>query len=564
MINTSMLAPQYTDYSSHFAGFGGIGSAKPASGGADYNDVITKHLGNNAKPTISDIKWAMHRFPELKYYIGALATFTAFTNQYPWVNKNVLGPGGISVLVSPRLNQNDLLIDVVNAAFQAVKESGLNEESLKRVSKLVEESIDPSTLDDQVQGDLVVIKELAHKLLKFNNIYSQLYKAATSIITYSSCVVDYSDNYSTITFYSLDDLEFQHSGQAINSTNKSEWIVKKTKLSLSPRAQVITDDEMTEYSPIGRVVNYLKIIDTLEISISVERLAKSNSFVVWKVGVDGMPGELVTPWLDVYKERVMNRLKAGTNNGNVVQAAMSKSLTASHVFVPNFKESPTSLEKIDLQYRPLLDDLKYWWSKTFMAIGIPPYYSSLSEGQNISKDITSFHEGLMGSRVRMYQSLLEKTLTYWIGKFVSTVMGEDLINKYDTLVNLPTYVSGGEEGRSEYMRRVNQFASAYSTLSVSGLPISPDFAVKLMFPNADPTEVVDWRVRNLMNPQASGSTELPPGTSPAEEEAYVDSVLDTMTRGVVNEGAGGKAARETSEEFLKRKSEQDAYEGYEE
>ncbi len=531
------MSPHFTDFSSQVAPtYKNL--SRPSVGDSGLTDLVTKQLGGaQAKASIPDIKWALKRFPELKYNISALATFTSFTNQYPWVGKNVYGPGGISITTTPRLNQDEALIEIVNNAFHAVKEaSSLTPASLDRFNELVQESVEPSAMSEQVKSDTLLIKELSQKLLSHNDIYTQLYHAAVSIVTYSACVVDYSEDYSTIFFYSIDDLSMdEEKGIDLQSADKDSskvWKVKKTGEPLSERAQVITDEDTVDSSPVGRIVHYLKIIDVLETSLSVERLAKSNSFVVWKIGVDGIPGELVTPWLDVYKERVMTRLKAGTDNANIVQASMSKSLTASHIFVPNYKDTPTEVEKVNLEYRPLLDDLEYWWAKVFMALGIPPYYSAISETQNISKDITAFHESLMGSKVRMYQALLEKTLVYWVVQFNSRVLTKAVMDKYTVQVFLPTYVSGGEEGRSEYMRRVNQFASAFSTLSVSGLPITPQFAVKLMFPNSDPQEVVDWQVRKLMNPETTdpyGAAEAP---SPVEEEQYVDNVLDAMSRGV--------------------------------
>ena len=518
----------------------GMNPGRPSFGNTGVTDLVSKELaGPTVRSTILQIKWGLRRFPELKYHIGALATFTSFTNQYPWVNKNVYGPGGISVTAKPRLNQDEALIQIVNDAFKAVKEAGLTGEPLDRMTDIVSTNTEPEALDRQVQADTIVIKELDHKLLSHNDIYPQLYHAAASIVTYSACVVDYSEDYSVIQFYSIDEVEQLGKEQEALPPSagglvdaEAKWQVVKTGKLLSKRAQVVTDDDVIENSPIGRIIHYLKIIDLLETALSVERIAKSNSFVVWKVGVDSLPGELVTPWLDVYKEKVMTRLKAGTEGSNMVQASMSKSLTASHIFVPNYKDSPTEVETINLEYRPLLNDLEYWWGKVYMAMGIPPYYASTSTQINISKDISGFHEGLLGSRVRMYQALLEKVLGFWVKKFIEVTMGVDTANKYTIQLFLPTFVSGGEEGRSEYMRRVNQFASAYSTLSVSGMPISPDFAVKLMFPNADPQEVVDWQTRKLMNPDSSSPYELTPDASPTEEEQYVDGVLDAMSRGV--------------------------------
>jgi hypothetical protein len=530
--------------------------AKPSFSDTGYTDMVLSFLGGDGdhkrKGDIKNIKWALHRFPELKYHISAIATFTSFTNQYPWVGKDVYGPGGITVKASPKLNQDEALVEIVNQAFKVVKEAGLKGEYLDKFTSVVKEAAEPVAINDTINSDILVIKEIAHKLLSYNDIYLQLYKAAESLIIYSACVVDFSEDYSVITFYSIDELERIDSSGKVTpnsvteiSSSKAEgvqWRLAKDKsIILSDRAKIITDEDSIDNSPVGRIVHYLRIIDILETALSVERLAKSNSFIVWKVGVDGLPGELVTPWLDVYKERVMTRLKAGTDNNNIVQATMSKSLTASHIFVPNYSESPTTVEKLGLDYRPLLTDLEYWWAKVFMALGIPPYYSMIStQSNNINGDVTAFHEGLLGARVRMYQALLEKVLIFWVRKFLSNALDSGITEKYKILVLLPTYVSGGEESRSEYMRRVNQFASAFSTLSVSGLPISPDFAVNLMFPNSDPHEVVDWHTRSMMNPDSYNPYSpnmATPETGPVENggspDQYIDDMLNTMESGIM-------------------------------
>jgi len=535
--------------------------AKPSFADSGMSELVQNFLSGSttARADIKNIQWALHRFPELKYHISAIATFTSFTNQYPWVGKDVFGPGGISVTATPKLNQDEALIDIVNQAFKAVQESGLKGEYLEKFTDVVKEAAEPANMTSTIQSDVLVIKELSHKLLSYNNIYLQLYKAAKSLIIYSACVADFSEDFSVITFYSIDELEevkedsdVPDSVRTVTPPDKvQKWRLKKDKTKiLSERAKVVTDDDV-DNSPVARIVHYLRIIDILETSLSVERLAKSNSFIVWKVGVDGLPGELVTPWLDVYKERVMTRLKAGTDNNNIVQATMSKSLTASHIFVPSYSDSPTTVEKMNLEYRPLLDDLEYWWAKVFMALGIPPYYSMIgSQNNNISGDVTAFHEGLLGSRVRMYQALLEKVLIYWIRNFLTGVLTDSVISKYKIMVLLPTYVSGGEEARSEYMRRVNQFASAFSTLSVSGLPISPEFAVRLMFPNSDPHEVVDWNTRKIMNPDTISpydeivdDTMVPPEQGGGDQ--YIDDMLNIMESGVVTGEAGQMNPAET-------------------
>lgn len=519
----SMLVGGFSDLTPSF-GYGLSGNGASA-GNPGFVEMIGDQLSGSSGVSVGSIKTCLRRFPELKYHIAALATFVAYTNQFPWVNKDVAGPGGIAVKISQRLNDDEELIDLVEKALAVVREG-----------------VDPTELaagpkpginrNSNLRRDAELIRNLSKRLLDINDIYAQLYKAAQGLIQFSHCVVDYNESYSRITFYGLDELE-KHVDQ---KTQKEVWIVKSTKKPLSDRFRMVTDGEELRDSPMGRVTHYLRVLETLETAMPVERLSKTNSFVVWKVGIDGLPGDAVPRWLDTYRDRVMNRFQAGVQNNNIVQASLSKSLTSSHIFIPNYKDSPTDVTSLNVDYRPLLTDLMYWWSKVFMSLGIPPYYALSGEnGGSLqpSGDVASFHETLLGSRIRMYQGILEKELRYWLHQFITMNLAEFDIQRYDLSVSLPRYVAGGEESRSEYMRRINQFASAYSTLSVSGMPLNPKFAVQLMFPNADPEEVVDWEARKIMNPETTdpyddGLYE----TDDATDEADIKNTMDLMSKGV--------------------------------
>ena len=497
------------------------------------DNMIGKVIGRLETPapaSIESIQKILRRFPELQYHLGALATFVSHTTQYPWVSKRVCGPGGISVTVEPRLNHSDKLTAVVSQTLERVLEANSSVVDAPVMSDMVELIGEPPADNDRyIRDDTLVCKELVAVLLENNAIYTQLRRAALSLIKYNAVVLDFTDDWSTMKVYPLDEIKkVTATGHDVRD-EATTWVEKKTDQPLSERAYVVMEGNGPADSAMGLAVHYLEVIDALEASMSIERIVKSNSFVVWKVGVDGLPGEVVNPWLNVYRDRVMSRLRAGTDSSNMSDAAMSRSLTASHIFVPNFKESPTEVSTVNTNYRPLLTDLEYWWGKAFMTLGIPPYYASVlsMSGNNISGDITAFHEAVLGSRVRVYQDLLEGVLNRWCNKFVRSNIPM-LYERYKITLGLPTYVSGGEEGRSEYMRRVNQFASAYSTLSVSGVPLDPRFSVSLMFPNADPDEVIDWTTRKVMNPEASGR--FSPDLSPPDD---IDALLDLMDRGVV-------------------------------
>lgn len=526
------------------AGTGSFRAANPTVGFSSFGENIGTMLSNAAQKDVKvkDINWAVSRFPELSYHLGAISDFVAYAGTTPWANRDALGPAGISMIFSRRDQSGLAAGNVLTNALVKLKESGgdLGTFTAFLKDKISESGGEDSQID---QAENQFLRTVCKELVDSNGTLMKVYKMAFSLLMYSMAVQEFSEDYSTMDIYSPDEIETEKKGdeeiknwrmtaRRMNEDSKSStYKIRKTGQPLSERARalVVNDGDLNK-SVVGKVVHYLKILDLIETAMSVERVTKSLSFLVWKVGVDGMPGEQVTDYLGAYRGIVMNRLKAGMKEGDVVSSEITKSLSATHIFVPNYKESPTSVDSIKLEFKPLMEDINYWWQKTFMAMGIPPYYNDVGKLQGAAGGVTDFHENVFGANVRFYQSICEIGLKEWVMKFLNANIRKDLIDKYNLGIHLPIFVSAGEESRGEYMRRVNQFASAFSTLSVAGMPIKPSFAVKLLFPNTDVSEVIDWKVREL---SMGHSTEQgnPNGPQDAYDPAVVDSLIGNMVSG---------------------------------
>lgn len=539
-------------------GFGGGAMPHPTVGNQNFGEVVGGLLqtGNQNPVKLKDIKWALDRFPELTYHLSAIATFTSFANTMPWANRRAMGPAGINVTFTPKKTSSQLAAQVVSNALTKLTDSGISAEEITAVVPHLEQISEAAAAPDYTDKDLQqisIMKEICGELIEANKVQQKCYKATLSLLMYSICVFDYSEEYSTIEIYSPDELVLEK-----QDDSRTDWKgtgigkadvkikVAATGEELSERAGtiVIGNGNLRE-SVVGKVIHYLRIVDLIETAMSVERVTKSISFLVWMVGVDGMPGEQVSDYLGAYRGIVMSRLKAGMRDNNIISAEVSKTLTATHLFVPTYKDSPTDVKNFNLQYRPMMDDLNYWWQKIFMSMGIPPYYSDIEKLQGSSGSVTHFHESVFGANVRAYQDTLSSTLQDWVKMFLGGVIGKDVLDSFTTALTLPVFVSSGEEARSEYMARMNQFASAYSTLSVSGFPIRPDFATQLLFPNIDPNDVVDYKVRNL------GLGNTPEQTGQGDLEEYDDSVADSLIGNMV---AGQLQAPPGDEESNRRLS----------
>jgi len=528
--------------------------ANPAVGFGSFGETIGTMLSNAAQKDVKvkDINWAVSRFPELSYHLGAISDFVAYAGTTPWANRDALGPAGISILFT-RKDQSGLAAgSVLTSALTKLKENGGD---LGTFTAFLKNRISESGGDEPPinQAEVQFLRAVCKELIDGNGTLMKVYKMAFSLLMYSMAVQEFSADYSVMDIYSPDEIEldkkdeeikdWRRTARQMNEENKSPtYKIRKTGVPLSERARalVVNDGDLNK-SVVGKVIHYLKILDLIETAMSVERVTKSLSFLVWKVGVDGMPGEQVTDYLGAYRGIVMNRLKAGMKDNNVVSSEITKALSATHVFVPNYKESPTTVDHIQLDFKPLMEDINYWWQKTFMAMGIPPYYNDVGKLQGASGGVTDFHENVFGANVRFYQSICEIGLKEWVFKFLTHNVRPDLVEAYGLAIHLPIFVSAGEEARGEYMRRVNQFASAFSTLSVAGMPIKPSFAVKLLFPNTDASEVIDWKVRELSMGQSSEQ-----GNQNAQKDAYDPAVVDSLIGNMVS---GQNQSNEVEEEI---------------
>lgn len=516
----------------------------PTMGFTSYGESIGTMLSNSASENVKlkDVNWAVSRFPELSYHLGAISNFVAYAGSTPWANRDALGPAGISLVFQEKEKLGLQAGAVLTGAMQKLNEAGGD---LETFTQFLKENIRESggELSDKNKTEISFLRTVCKELVDSNGTLMKVYKMSFSLLMYNVVIQDFSADFSRIDIYSPDEIELENEENSDEINNwreqskklqegKAKYKVIKTGEYLSTRARAlqINDGDLNK-STVGKVIHYLRIIDLIETAMSVERVTKSLSFLIWKVGVDGMPGEQVTDYLGAYRGIVMNRLKAGMNDSNAISSEISKSLTSTHIFVPDYKDSPTSVESINLSYRPMMDDLNYWWGKVFMAMGIPPYYNDAEKLQGAAGGVTDFHENVFGANVRSYQSVIEVGLKEWVYKFLMHNVKQELAETYALSLHLPIFVSSGEEARGEYMRRVNQFASAFSTLSVAGMPIKPEFAIKLLFPNTDPEEVIDWKVRELSLGQAAEQGEDGQPGEESYDPAVVDSLIGNMVSG---------------------------------
>jgi len=533
------------------------GSGNPTVGRQNFGEVVGGLLQQGqGKVTLKDIKWALGRFPELTYHLSAIATFVSHANPMPWANRRALGPAGINVTFSSRKTTGQVAAKVISNALTRLREAGID---VRDVLPELEKVAESAALPDESFGDpkqVAVMREVCGELIDANKVQQKLYKAALSLLMYNVCIFEYTEDYSEVFIYTPEELIIEKE-EEVKEWGKSGATKQKVKLKIadtgedvSERAHAVTVGQGdVKESVVGKVIHYLRIIDLIETAMSVERVSKSISFLVWLVGVDNMPGEQVTDYLGAYRGIVMNRLKAGMNDNNLVSSEISKTLTSTHLFVPTYKDSPTDVKSFNLQYRPMLEDIQYWWQKVFMAMGIPPYYTDTEKLQGSPGDVTHFHESVFGANVRAYQTLLEGITEQWVLKFLQGMVGKDTLKDYKMVLSLPIYISSGEEARSEYMQRINQFASAYSTLSVSGLPIRPDFATQLLFPNADPRDVIDFQVRDLNLGVTSEQTTGAPAKGSRYDPKVVDSMIGNMVSGQIQASPtdrGGQSTTNTS------------------
>jgi hypothetical protein len=213
------------------------------------------------------------------------------------------------------------------------------------------------------------------------------------------CGIFYFDDvktYSDVSFYSLDEVVFKETSNGnttINSTKISNDLLESSGNSSTTMFKTIDEDDhlkkitnknisifkiedgtelksenmffIAEKGVIGKsqvdkVINYLKVIELLELSLLIERLSKSKTTHIWKLDLEKIEDEDIANTLMLYRNLVKSK---SAMNFDETTDQMSfdivKNLIDSNLIVPTEGEN-LKIDTLKSEYKPLLDDIDYW------------------------------------------------------------------------------------------------------------------------------------------------------------------------------------------------------------
>jgi hypothetical protein len=352
--------------------------------------IVTVNGGFDSKLSlINRVNLYLDRFPEIEYLIDMLASSIIYTSSS---NKR-------------KIEVN--LFGEYKVLEKKIDTRYINDSTTSDSTDIIDDINVPNIEVDQLIYNNNVEKVDSHhkeislaigNLLKRNNIKLSLYNLVNSILRYG-CGIFYFDDvktYSDVSFYSLDEVVFKETSNGnttINSTKISNDLLESSGNSSTTMFKTIDEDDhlkkitnknisifkiedgtelksenmffIAEKGVIGKsqvdkVINYLKVIELLELSLLIERLSKSKTTHIWKLDLEKIEDEDIANTLMLYRNLVKSK---SAMNFDETTDQMSfdivKNLIDSNLIVPTEGEN-LKIDTLKSEYKPLLDDIDYW------------------------------------------------------------------------------------------------------------------------------------------------------------------------------------------------------------
>jgi len=243
-------------------------------------------------------------------------------------------------------------------------------------------------------------------------------------------------------------------------------------------------------SIVDKVINYLKIIELLELSLLIERLSKSKTTHVWKLDLAKVEEEDVASTLMLYRNLIKSK---SAMNFDEDTEAMSfdivKNLVDSNLIVPT-EDDNLKIDTLKSEYKPLLDDIDYWWDKVYHTMGIPLHYRKSGSAKTYqNSNMLSLHDNVYSMKIRHWQVILNNILTFWVEKWLS-VNYKDLTIKFLN-VNIPEFIPMSERKETD-LDKSSKYVTMFTQLEqMLGINVKDEFILNKLFPNDIISDIVE-------------------------------------------------------------------------
>lgn len=384
---------------------------------------------------IQRVNMYLHRFPEIEYLIDMLSSSIIYTSSS--------NTSKIQVTLN---GEHKVVEKQTSTTYQDTTNADATSEENPDIS------VDQIIFNENIEKVDSYYKDISieiSNLFKRNNIKLSLYNLMYSILKYG-CGIFYFDEvtkYEMVSFYGLDEVKFIEKENEYSSNDVQKTLFKESadgtfeSVKDDDHIKVIKNKSIKVYrlednqllktenmffiaekgifgkSVVDKIINYLKVIELLELSLLIERLSKSKTTHVWKLDLSKVEEEDVASTLMLYRNLIKSKSAMNFDEDtNQMSFDIVKNLVDSNLIVPT-EDDNLKIETLKSEYKPLLDDIDYWWDKVYHTMGIPLHYRSAGASKTYQNtNMLALHDNVYAMKIRHWQVIINNILTFWVEK----------------------------------------------------------------------------------------------------------------------------------------------------
>lgn len=358
-------------------------------------------------------------------------------------------------------------------------------------------------------------------MFKRNNIKLSLYGLMTSMTKYGCGLFYVKDpnKQDDVSFYSLDEVEFVVKDKEVLNPNSILNEMEEKKSSIfrstgdneeikqinSKEVEVRVLEDQTKLKPsniyfisekgifgksiVIKIIHYLKIIELLELSLLIERLSKTRTTHVQKLDLSKVEEDDIAPTMMLYRNLLKNQMSLNYDeNDGGMQLDIVKNLVDNNILVPT-EDKNLDITTLRSEFKPLMDDVNYYWDKIYLSLGIPIHYRGTDNKSYVNNNMLIMHDNVYSMKIRHYQLIINNLLTFQIENWLR-VSQKALKVKYVN-INIPEFIPISERKETD-LDKSSKFVTMFTQLEqMMGIKIKQDFILNKLFPNDIMSDIID-------------------------------------------------------------------------
>lgn len=506
--------------------------------GMVVNDLNGDPLSHNN--VLKRVNLYITRFPEIEYLIDMISSSVIYSSSSNTKKIQFILNGEYRVAKPQPTTPvvSDSTSDLTSANQPAVKVSDINLDS------------EMEKVDSWYQDLNLDVGNLFRK----NNIKLSLYGLMTSMTKYGCGLFYVYDpgKWTDVALYGLDEVEFRlknkdftHNAilnqlhaeqdslfksntdndeiQQLNTSQIDISLVEDGTKLLPANIYFISERGVYGKSLVVKIIHYLKIIELLELSLLIERLSKTRTTHVWKLDLAKVEEEDIAPTMLLYRNLLKNQMAMNYDeNSNDMQFDIVKNLVDNNILVPTEADN-LKIDTLKSEFKPLLEDVNYYWDKIYQAMGIPLHYRKGTDSKAyVNNNMLIMHDNVYAMKIRHYQLIINNLLTFWIENWLKYNHSQ-LEIKYIN-INIPEFIPISERKETD-LDKAAKFVTVFTQLEqMLGMKIKDEFILNTLFPNDLLTDIIDIDNIDVEEAEAADVAE---GAEETTEEEDIMSLFES-------------------------------------